>query len=68
MKNKEVSCPACQKKIVWSSDELWRPFCSERCQLIDLGQWADGSHVIAGEELVNPDIDGDAGELNNDKY
>ncbi len=68
MNNKEVSCPVCQKKIIWSADELWRPFCSERCQLIDLGKWADGSHAIAGEELVNPDLDHSASELNNYKY
>ncbi len=68
MKNTTVSCPACQKKIIWSPEELSRPFCSERCRLIDLGKWADGSHAIAGEELVNPDLDSDVSELNNYKY
>lgn len=37
----------------WSTDNKFRPFCSERCKLIDLGAWADGSYAI-------PDQDGSA--------
>ena len=33
------------------------PFCSSRCQLLDLGAWASESHKIAGEELVDIDED-----------
>ncbi|MDE2310512.1 MAG: DNA gyrase inhibitor YacG, partial [Betaproteobacteria bacterium] len=33
-----VTCPQCGKEVVWSSDSRYRPFCSERCKLIDLGQ------------------------------
>jgi endogenous inhibitor of DNA gyrase (YacG/DUF329 family) len=36
----------------------WRPFCSERCQLIDLGGWLTERHAIAGENAV-PDSDPD---------
>lgn len=43
-----VKCPTCKKEILWSSVPF-RPFCSERCKLIDLGAWADGSYAVPGE-------------------
>lgn len=46
---KIVSCPTCQKAVEWSEKSPWRPFCSERCRLIDLGEWADEGHSIPGE-------------------
>lgn len=48
-----VACPICSKKVAWNDASKWRPFCSERCKLIDLGDWADESHRISGEELSN---------------
>lgn len=45
----KVSCPTCGKTGTWRSDNAFRPFCSERCKLIDLGDWADESHKIVGE-------------------
>jgi len=41
-----VSCPHCGKPVVWGSTSPWRPFCSERCRLIDLGDWLDENHRI----------------------
>ncbi|EAA7241850.1 DNA gyrase inhibitor YacG [Salmonella enterica] len=35
-----VSCPTCGKPVVWGEISPFRPFCSKRCQLIDLGEWA----------------------------
>ena len=35
-----VNCPTCGKNVVWSEQSPFRPFCSKRCQLIDLGEWA----------------------------
>ena len=49
----EVACPQCHKKVVWSEMNPCRPFCSERCRLIDLGAWADGSRRIAGESAMD---------------
>lgn len=43
----EVKCPQCRKVVSWQ-DNPNRPFCSERCRLIDLGQWAEESYRIAG--------------------
>lgn len=39
-------CPQCGKEVVWCDDSRYRPFCSERCKLIDLGQWATESYRI----------------------
>ncbi|MDX1573477.1 MAG: DNA gyrase inhibitor YacG, partial [Methylophaga sp.] len=36
----KVNCPTCGRKVIWSEDNAFRPFCSERCKLIDLGEWA----------------------------
>lgn len=51
-----VKCPTCGKSVRWVAEERWRPFCSERCRLIDLGAWADGSHAIPAEpaEFTQP--------------
>ena len=40
---------ACGKEIEYSSANPWRPFCSERCKLIDLGEWASDGYVIEGD-------------------
>lgn len=41
-----VNCPICEKEVRWVPDNIYRPFCSERCQLIDLGEWASGKRSI----------------------
>lgn len=47
---REVSCPHCGKPVAWAPESKWRPFCSERCRLVDLGQWFSEEHAIPGEE------------------
>lgn len=54
-----VSCPTCQRPVEWSEASPFRPFCSERCRLIDLGDWISERHAIPGEELVPQDGPGD---------
>jgi uncharacterized protein len=44
-------CPTCRREVPWSEESPYRPFCSERCRLIDLGAWLDERHAIAGEPL-----------------
>jgi len=44
-----LPCPQCQKPVQWRSDNPWRPFCSERCKLIDFGDWAAENHRIPGD-------------------
>jgi endogenous inhibitor of DNA gyrase (YacG/DUF329 family) len=46
-----VSCPTCKRSVEWSAAARWRPFCSERCKLIDLGEWASERNVIPGEHI-----------------
>ncbi|HET6725392.1 MAG TPA: DNA gyrase inhibitor YacG [Gammaproteobacteria bacterium] len=46
----EVPCPQCGRLVEWSEAAPFRPFCSERCRLIDLGEWFDESHAIPGDE------------------
>lgn len=43
-----VDCPVCGKQVPWTPASAWRPFCSERCKTIDLGDWASERHVIPG--------------------
>jgi len=47
---KQVDCPTCGKGVPWIAESRWRPFCSERCKLVDLGEWAAERNVIAGSE------------------
>lgn len=41
-----VSCPICGAAVAWTAENRWRPFCSERCKLIDLGQWATEKYRV----------------------
>ncbi len=58
----EVSCPQCKKTVLWQKSSEFRPFCSKRCQLIDLGEWASEGHSIKGrsasEEMFSEDLEG----------
>lgn len=42
-----VACPQCGTKVDWDANPT-RPFCSERCRLIDLGAWLDEKYAIPG--------------------
>ncbi len=46
----KVRCPQCGEESVWNTENKWRPFCSERCKLIDLGSWADESYRVPVQE------------------
>ena len=47
---KQVKCPTCGTKVAWSLKSAFRPFCSEKCRLIDLGDWANENHTIPGQD------------------
>lgn len=49
--NSAVKCPNCQKTVEWVKESSFRPFCSKRCRLIDLGEWASENHVISDQTL-----------------
>jgi endogenous inhibitor of DNA gyrase (YacG/DUF329 family) len=48
-----VKCPGCGRSLEWSAANPWRPFCSERCKLIDLGAWIKEEHAIPGEPALD---------------
>jgi hypothetical protein len=50
-----VVCPTCRRRLHWSASNPHRPFCSERCKLIDLGEWASERHRIAGDPAPQED-------------
>jgi endogenous inhibitor of DNA gyrase (YacG/DUF329 family) len=45
-KNLTVKCPSCGALVEWSSENAFRPFCSQRCKQIDLGAWASESYRV----------------------
>ncbi len=45
-----VACPICEAEVAWTPESRWRPFCSERCKLIDLGQWATEKYRVPAVE------------------
>ena len=47
---RKVRCPQCGGESLWSPENPWRPFCSERCKQIDLGCWASDSYRIPVQE------------------
>jgi uncharacterized protein len=55
-KPKVVACPHCGASVVWDEASRYRPFCSERCKMIDLGAWATESYRIpVAEDNDTPD-------------
>jgi len=46
-----MNCPICRKPADPSRGNRFRPFCSERCHLIDLGSWASGEYRVAGGKV-----------------
>lgn len=46
---KRMKCPICGKPAEWQNNPA-RPFCSERCKLIDFGHWADEDYAVPAEE------------------
>jgi len=42
-----VRCPTCNRPVEWSEASPFRPFCSERCRLIDLGEWFNEERRIS---------------------
>ena len=49
------SCPTCKRPVEWNDRFPHRPFCSERCKLIDLGVWASEKHVIPDDAPLSDD-------------
>jgi len=50
-----VACPNCSELVEFSPENPYRPFCSKRCQMIDLGDWASENYRIP--DRTPPDLD-----------
>ena len=50
----QIKCPICGKITTWEENPC-RPFCSERCRLMDLGAWASEKYRIAGRKEEEED-------------
>ncbi len=50
---KRCFCPVCHKEIIYDKRNKFRPFCSERCKLIDLGAWASDERKVPGPDLAD---------------
>lgn len=55
VKTLSVNCPTCNKEVLMTPESQYRPFCSKRCKLIDLGEWASESRRIEGKSIQNDD-------------
>lgn len=54
---KTVRCPVCGTPVPWTEASRYRPFCSQRCKTIDLGDWAAERHMIEGSSTESADAD-----------
>ena len=61
-----VKCPQCGKETEFTGNEF-RPFCSERCKLLDFGDWADERFAIPSETTSMTEEDIDAIEKASEK-
>ena len=53
VKQTVITCPTCKKQTEYSINNIFRPFCSERCKLIDLGDWANENYKIPDNKSPN---------------
>ena len=56
-----MRCPTCRESFS-NKTATWRPFCSKRCKLVDLGRWLDGSYAIPGEAASDEELASDLTE------
>jgi endogenous inhibitor of DNA gyrase (YacG/DUF329 family) len=67
----EMRCAICKRPVDLSPANKFRPFCSERCQMIDLGTWASEKYRVAGktvDETEHPDDDLSTEALKNKRH
>jgi len=61
--SRTVNCPRCAKLVRWGPESPFRPFCSERCKMIDLGAWASEEYRVAVKRKgEDPDTNSDESE------
>lgn len=65
MKRRTAPCPQCRQAALLEPDNRFRPFCSERCKLLDLGQWFGERYSIPA---VEADEDGGPGTQEPERF
>ena len=64
IKPREVTCPNCKGLSIYSSDNPYRPFCSQRCKNSDFGAWASEEHRLPDESPTDdPDFEANSAPL-----
>lgn len=51
-----IPCPRCRHESPWNPDNPWRPFCSKRCRMADLGEWLNEEKRIPGDPAAPEDL------------
>ncbi|MBT6277848.1 MAG: DNA gyrase inhibitor YacG [Chromatiales bacterium] len=51
-----VPCPTCAEPVQWTKASTFRPFCSKRCRLLDLGEWLDDERKIPDSDTGLDDV------------
>ncbi|KTD53682.1 DNA gyrase inhibitor YacG [Legionella santicrucis] len=67
--DQKITCPICKKQNTWHPDNQFKPFCSDRCKLIDLGEWANETRKIPGssaDSMRSFDINAHQEDLSDD--
>lgn len=54
-KKLKVKCPICHQLTEYSPNNPYRPFCSKKCQYIDLGAWANNERALKGKAITEDD-------------
>ncbi len=65
-KTLRVKCPKCQKEFSYYQSDF-RPFCTERCKMVDLGNWMQGQYAVPAKNITTEEMDNLARALENDE-
>jgi len=68
MQERKIKCPQCGRLAIYTLENSSRPFCSERCKLIDLGAWADESYKVPTPPNQEHMQENNTQELNSEKF
>jgi len=52
-KDIQLQCPQCGNTVYWNNNYKYRPFCSKRCQFIDLNHWAEEKYALTNEPTID---------------
>lgn len=62
-----MNCPTCGKTASWQ-DNPFRPFCSERCKLVDLGRWVSDEYRVPGKPIPTEQSEKSSDKETDEKY